>query len=131
MEGLPQLCDIASNQFKKISNQEKYKIYQGLYQSTFPDLMREDINFNILFIDGHHQKTPTLQYFQDLKSKLVFPAIFIFDDINWSNDMKEAWETIKSDDKVSYSIDMFQWGIIIINGQKSKSMSHYKLHLTY
>ena len=74
MEGIPDLCAISNSQFTKIISNEKYKIYQGLYESTFPKLLQNNLNFNILFIDGHHNRDATLQYFNDLKSKKSFLA---------------------------------------------------------
>ncbi|MAZ57875.1 MAG: hypothetical protein CMP56_00450 [Flavobacteriales bacterium] len=132
MEGVPQLCQISNNQFSKISSSEKYTIIEGLYEKTFAELLTTNVNFNILFIDGNHRKESTIEYFNNLKSNLKFPAVFIFDDINWSNDMKQAWKIIKSDLDVSYSIDMFKLGIVIFNKKINKSKAkHYYLHLSY
>ena len=132
MEGVPQLCEISNNQFSKISESKKYKIIQGLYQKTFPDLLKKNIRFNIFFIDGNHKKDSTIQYFNNLKSKLYLPAIFIFDDINWSYEMTQAWSIISSDLDVSYSIDMFKMGIVVINKNKNQlKRKHYNLHLAY
>ena len=131
MEGIPDLCAISNSQFTKIISNKKYKIYEGLYESTFPKLLKDNLNFNILFIDGHHKRDATLDYFNDLKSKIQYPAVFIFDDINWSLEMQQAWSIIKSDSSISYSIDMFKLGIIIFNKKKKSKTIHYKLHLSY
>ena len=39
MEGVSKLCEIADTQFKKITVKQKYQIYEGLYDVTFPDLI--------------------------------------------------------------------------------------------
>ena len=131
MEGVPAFCDIASNQFKKIASSKNYAIHQGLYQLTFPKLVSKNASFNLVFIDGNHKKNPTIQYFNELKSCLIYPSIFIFDDINWSTEMQEAWGIIKSDKTISYSIDMFKWGIVILNKLPANVQKHYSLHLSY
>ena len=131
MEGLPQLCEIAQNQFSKISNNSKYKIYEGLYKNTFPKLLMDNKNFNIVFIDGNHKKEPTIKYFIDLQAKLSSPAIIIFDDINWSLDMQKVWKIVKSNKNVSYSIDMFKFGILIFDKNSNNKKADYKLHLAY
>ena len=131
MEGLPQLCDIASKQFESIANNDKYEIRRGLYKSTFQEIIAEMVKFNIVFIDGNHKKGPTLKYFSELKSTILTPAIIIFDDINWSDEMREAWKIIKTDLDVHYSIDFFKLGIVIIDEFQSKNQLHFKLHLTY
>jgi len=131
MEGVKELCDIASDDFKNITNNQKYKIYQGLYESTFLKVLEENRNFNIIFLDGNHSEKATIYYFNKLKSKLIQPTIIILDDINWSQEMQNAWHIIKGDEMVSYSIDFYKMGIIIINKNTSKSPSHYSLHLSY
>lgn len=131
MEGLPQLCEISSKQFSSIVSPTKYEVKQGLYDSTFPMLLKENLKFNILFIDGNHKKESTIEYFHQLKLNVSNPAIFIFDDINWSKGMKEAWEIIKTDSDVNYSIDLYEQGIIIIDKNESKKRIDFELHLAY
>ena len=36
----------------------------------------------------------------------------IFDDIHWSKEMEKAWEEIKRDPAVQYSIDIFFMGFV-------------------
>lgn len=131
MEGLPQLCDISSKQFATIIPPSKFEIKQGLYDNTFPELLKEDVSFNLLFIDGNHRKAPTLAYFEQLKSKMSSPAIFIFDDINWSDEMKEAWVIIKKDPEVNYALDLYEQGIVIIDKNEPEKNVDFNLHLAY
>ena len=131
MEGVDELCSIAQNEFLKIINVEKFNIYQGLYENTFPKLLQTHYEFDMVFIDGNHKKQSTLEYFNALKIKLKHPSIIIFDDINWSCEMSEAWEIIKTDEIVAYSIDFYKLGIVIINSEKPSSPLHYHLHLSY
>ncbi|SHJ47633.1 Predicted O-methyltransferase YrrM [Reichenbachiella agariperforans] len=131
MEGLPQLCTISSKQFSSIVPASKFEVKQGLYDKTFPELLKENVNFNILFIDGNHKKKPTLEYFEQLKSNVSSPAIFIFDDINWSDEMKEAWEIIKKDPEVNYTLDLYEQGIVIIDKNESEKNVDFSLHLAY
>ncbi|MFD2515595.1 O-methyltransferase [Pontibacter locisalis] len=131
MEGLPQLCEISSKQFSSIVSPDKFEVLQGLYDFTFPILLKKDIKFNLLFIDGNHQKDPTLEYFEELKKKVASSAIFIFDDINWSEGMKEAWDIIKKDNNVNYSIDLYEQGIVIIDKEDPVKNINFQLHLAY
>ena len=131
MEGVKELCDIASDEFRSITNNQKYKIYQGLYESTFPKLLEDNLDFNIIFLDGNHSEKATIYYFEKLKSKLKKPTIIILDDINWSQEMKNAWRIIKGDEVVSYSVDFHKMGVIIINQDIALPSLHYSIHLSY
>jgi predicted O-methyltransferase YrrM len=131
MEGLPQLCEIAENQFSKISPNSRFRIIQGLYDDTFPGLLEEGKGFDLIFVDGNHKKEPTLHYFRALKSLMDQTAIFVFDDIYWSEEMTEAWQIIQNDPDVNFSIDLFMMGIAIIDKDESIKNSSFSLHMGY
>ena len=131
MEGLSQLCDIAEKQFLNIVDEEGFEVIPGLYQNTFPKILESDRNYDLLFIDGNHQKEPTIEYFEKLKAKITSPAVYIFDDINYSIGMHEAWEIIRMDADVNYSIDLFKNGIVIIDSADANRNENFSLHLDY
>lgn len=72
-----------------------------------------------------------MEYFETLKSRIGDTAILVFDDINWSPGMKEAWDIIKMDKDVNFSIDMYEQGIIIIDRNEIKKNIEFNLHLAY
>lgn len=131
MEGLPQLCKISSRQFSSIADDDNFKVIQGLYDETFPVLLKDDVEFDALFIDGNHKKAPTLEYFNKLKPNISSPAVFIFDDINWDREMQEAWDVIKNDSDVNYTIDLYKVGIAIIDKADKHRNMEFKLHLAF
>lgn len=131
MEGLPQLCKIASKQFSEIVELPNFEVIEGLYDATFSKVIEKDITFDLLFIDGNHKKTPTLAYFNALKSKIETPALFVFDDIYWSDEMKEAWQIIINDEDVNFSIDLYEQGLVIIDKNTTLAKQHFDLHLSY
>ncbi len=131
MEGVPMLSEISHKRFEEITSRKKFKLYNGLYIDTFPKLLKSKQNFNIIFIDGNHNKKSTLHYYEKLKSKLDFPAIIIIDDINWSNGMKSAWYSMRSDSNVKFSIDFYKMGILIIDNKYHETKQHFNLFLTY
>ena len=86
-----------------------------------------DTEFDMIFIDGNHQKEATLSYFENLLPKAHNDTIFIFDDIYWSKDMTEAWEAIKKHPKVTVSIDTFFWGFVFLRTEQAKE--HFTIRL--
>lgn len=73
-----------------------------------------------VFFDGNHTKAATLNYFNLLMSKTYNDSVFIFDDIYWSSEMTEAWNTICNDPRVSVSIDIFHFGLVFFRKEQSK-----------
>ena len=56
---------------------------------------------------------------------MVYPflannAVVIFDDINWSTGMQNAWDQIKKDSKTYHSFELKKWGISLIDKKSSK-----------
>lgn len=130
MEGLESLCDISRKQFSKISDEKNFQIIQGLYEDTFDQVLDLPFDFDVIFIDGNHQKEPTLHYFNSLKSKLNSPAVIVFDDINWNHGMQEAWEIIRNERDVNYALDLYKLGIVIIDKSDKNKSINKKLFLT-
>ena len=128
-EGVPDLCKIANERFEKINiNKNYYKIVKGLYEDTLHQIDDFDIKYDIIFIDGNHKYKPTIEYYEYLLNHSKDNAVFIFDDINWSNEMKQAWQYILKTD-YSYSINFFKMGIIVFE-KDNNLKKNYNLFLT-
>jgi len=79
-----------------------------------------DTNFDIIYIDGNHNKESTLNYFELLLPFAHKDTLFIFDDIYWSKGMTEAWKEIIIHPKVTVSIDTFYWGLVFFRKEQKK-----------
>jgi predicted O-methyltransferase YrrM len=77
-------------------------------------------NRQLIFFDGDHSKAATLDYFELLLPTINNETIWVFDDIHWSKEMEEAWETIKKHPKVTVTIDTFQWGFVFFRSEQVK-----------
>jgi predicted O-methyltransferase YrrM len=87
---------------------------EGLFSDTLEETLKKLIPINYAFIDGHHQYQPTLNYFNTLFKYAAEEAIFVFDDINWSSEMKRAWDRIKTDNRIKIAADFGSIGLCII-----------------
>ncbi len=119
LEGCPNTMAIAKNhcQFQNLNNIEfiitKFEDYLKTYNLQ-PTI------YNLIYFDGNHSKTATLDYFDLLLTTITNDTIWIFDDIHWSVGMNEAWEIIKNHPKVTVTIDTFQWGIVFFRSEQEK-----------
>ncbi len=95
------------------------------FRSAISQLYQE--SFDCIYFDGHHNKKATLAYFNLLISKAHNNSVFIFDDIYWSRDMTQAWETILKDPRVIVSIDCFILGFIFFRKEQPKQ--HFRIRL--
>lgn len=75
---------------------------------------------SLIYFDGNHSKKATLDYFKFLLPTITNESVWIFDDIHWSTAMENAWEIIKNHEKVTVTIDTFQWGIVFFRTEQTK-----------
>src|SRR5690606_10430510 len=77
-------------------------------------------NYQLIYFDGNHSKKATLEYFNLLLPTIQNDTVWIFDDIHWSSEMNKAWQAIKKHEKVTVTIDTFQWGLVFFRREQAK-----------
>ena len=117
VEGCPQTAAVAEKQLQQYQV-ENVSLSIAPFEKVLPQFMDE--KFDLIYFDGNHQKEATLHYFEQLLSTAHNNSVFIFDDIHWSKDMTEAWETIKQHPKVTVTIDTFFWGFVFFRKEQVK-----------
>ena len=110
-EGSHNIAKFALENFKK-AGLKNVELMEGNFEKTLSFGIEGIENVDLLFIDGNHRKKATLQYFDLFLKKSDSESIFIFDDIHWSKEMEEAWETIQQHDSVTMTIDLFFIGLV-------------------
>jgi predicted O-methyltransferase YrrM len=119
LEGNSELADLALQNFEKI-DLKKPELIVGNFDETLEKALEKIPRLDWVFFDGNHKKEPTLRYFNQCLEKASENALFIFDDINWSNEMKEAWEEIKQSPDIYLSIDLFFLGLVFTKKRPQK-----------
>ena len=114
IEGAGRIAEIAEETFQKL-NISNVKLIKGNFDNIVPGLIQDHPPFDLVFIDGNHQKESTLHYFKLFSEKIIPSSILIFDDIHWSKGMEEAWMQIKEDPSVTLTIDLFFMGLVFFN----------------
>ena len=127
LEGCPETAKIAGNQLAKLSSQAKSRdnIYNievvvTEFSEYFKTQNPKPKTQNLIYFDGNHSITATLDYFELLLPTISNETIWIFDDIHWSPDMEKAWKIIKTHPKVTVTIDTFQWGLVFFRREQPK-----------
>lgn len=124
VEGCPVTLRKAEEYFEKF-NLENITTYK----KTFLEFLSEGISekYDLIFVDGDHNGERTLSYFNSLIEHVHNDSVMIFDDIYWSESMTETWQKIIDHEKVTVSIDTFQWGIVFFRVEQRKQ--HFVIRL--
>lgn len=116
IEGAAQVAELAIREFEKLQIQN-IRVLTGNFDLILPHVLSEGARPDLVFVDGNHRKAPTLQYFNQLLNSINSSSILIFDDIHWSKEMEEAWESIKAHPKVLLTIDLFFMGLVFFSNE--------------
>lgn len=114
MEGVPGIAVKASDNFRRMGF-ENIRMIEGNFDETLEPMLQQTGKVDFGYIDGNHRFEPTLRYFNQIFPYLQPGGCLVFDDIHWSKDMEKAWNEIKSDSRVSLTIDLFFIGLVFIN----------------
>ncbi len=119
LEGSKEIAKKAKANFKKMKL-NNIEIITGNFDATLTPLLDKLEKIDFVFFDGNHKEKPTLQYFEKCLAKIHNNTIFVFDDIYWSQEMTNAWQTIKAHQKVTTTIDIFEMGIVFFKKELPK-----------
>lgn len=124
IEGCPQTLRIAQHHFDQLKQRNIHSVL-GSFRNRLPEALQRMGTVDLVFIDGHHAKDPTLEYFELCLGKAHSDTVFVFDDIHWSRGMEQAWEAIKAHPRVTVTIDLYNLGLVFLRTEQAKE--HFTL----
>jgi predicted O-methyltransferase YrrM len=110
MEGAPSKAVLASQGFE--AEQMPAEVVVGDFAQTLNGTLARAGRVDLAFIDGFHEGEATIRYHQAFKRAAAPGAVLVYDDIDWSDGMKRAWETIRRDPDVGYVLDYGSIGVV-------------------
>lgn len=125
VEANSEIYDKAKRAFKHLGA-SNVNFINAKFDDVLKDFSELADSKKIIFIDGDHNKESCLRYFKACLNFIQEDAIIVFDDIYWSEEMTEAWYDIRSDERVSLSIDLFRMGIVFFR-KEQLHQEHFQL----
>jgi predicted O-methyltransferase YrrM len=119
LEGCTETAGIAKEIFEQ-AGINMVELITGNFDDTLPSVINKLDKLDFVFVDGNHQKEATLKYFEWCLPKANENTLLIFDDIYWSEGMKEAWNQIMAHPKVTVTIDLFWIGLVFFKKGQAK-----------
>jgi predicted O-methyltransferase YrrM len=116
LEGAGAVAARAGANLERLRLAERVEIVVGRFQDTLGTVLERIGPVDYAFVDGHHDRDATLAYFEELAPSLAPEALLVFDDVSWSDGMADAWNRIRSDQRVSLSVDLFEVGVCVVGG---------------
>ncbi|MFT3885029.1 MAG: class I SAM-dependent methyltransferase [Flavobacteriales bacterium] len=124
IEGCPRTHRIAQSHFEQL-RQANIDPQLGSFRTRLPEVLRKVDGLDMVFIDGHHSKEPTIEYFELCLNKAHNDTVFILDDIHWSRGMEEAWDHLRMHPDVTVSVDLYDMGLLFL--RQEQAPQHFRL----
>lgn len=114
VEGSAELCSIAEDHLKQFPN--RFRILNMLFDEAIDLLSSENgEKFDLVFIDGQHEKEATLYYMNRVRPLMREGGVFVFDDIYWSQGMNTAWRSLCENPLFALTIDLGSKGLCMLS----------------
>jgi len=124
IEGCPETANVSYQNFVALEL-TNIELQVGNFNELFPKEVENTDLLDFVYIDGNHTKEATLNYFNLCLPKIHEGTLLIFDDIYWSEGMKEAWQEIKAHPQVTVTVDLFWIGLVYFKQDQVKE--HFKI----
>jgi len=98
----------------------------GTFREKLPQTLGHIETLDMVYVDGNHDYENTIWHFETLLERAHSESVFIFDDINWSKEMAQAWEEVILHPKVSISVNCFKFGMLFFREGIEKQDFYFK-----
>lgn len=123
MEGSDQLIKIAKQTAHK-ANLNNITFIQGDITANLKNTLTQYEPFDMVYFDANHTLQHTLLYFNECVKRITPSSVFVFDDINTSFQMNQAWKQIVQHNKVTAALQLSRFGLVFFD-EKLQKKTYY------
>ena len=124
MEGSKAVADVAREQWSAL-RLENIECVEGRIEDTLEKHVQKPLD--VAFIDANHTYEATLRYVNYVLPLMSEKGVVVVDDIHHSHPMKQVWETLKKDARVTTSMDLWHAGLLFVDKHYLKR--HYRIRI--
>ena len=123
IEGSPYLASVATANLAQIT--DRATVLTASFDSALDELLPSlSTKLDCVFIDGHHEGSARLHYSQRVTPHMRPGSLMIWDDVQWSSDLWDAWQNFSRAQGVSCAINLGRFGLVIWDGVTSRGGYH-------
>lgn len=112
IEGASSVAAIARETFQRLGYPDRVEVVEGSFHRALTSTVDAWAPLDLVFIDGHHDGPATFEYYKFIRSRSSPNALLLFDDIQWSASMREAWALIVAAESPASTVDLGDVGIV-------------------
>ena len=120
LELSPALADIARENLRAVTHNAT--VINADFDTGLPAVVGpETAPFDLVWIDGHHEKEATLRYAKQLLPHISPGGLMLFDDINWTPEMREAWDLIRVWPQFTMTVNASRLGMAVLRKDETEA----------
>jgi predicted O-methyltransferase YrrM len=115
LEGADVLAGRSARTLEELLLDSHAEVREGRFSDTVEKAIADLAPVGLAFIDGHHIESATLDYMNAILPSAADEAVLIFDDINWSDGMRRAWQAVVDDERFALTVDLRSVGLAVVS----------------
>ena len=116
IEGASTVAAVARETFERLGYTDRVEVVEGPFHRSLAPTIDACAPLDLVFIDGHHDGRATFEYYNAIRACASPSALLLFDDVQWSASMRDAWSKIVAADPLAVTIDLGDVGIVQTTG---------------
>jgi predicted O-methyltransferase YrrM len=114
LEGARSWASVAEEGLASLRLSDRTSMQVGPIDETLPHVLARIESVDYAYLDADHAEGPTTAHFDAILEHMAPGGIAVLDDISFSVDMRNAWNTIRGRPRVSKSLALRRLGIVIV-----------------
>ncbi|MES2591321.1 MAG: methyltransferase domain-containing protein [Bacteroidota bacterium] len=115
----PYTVEIAKENFRKLKL-KNIEMISGDINSLLPEILSKPEPLDFVFINGNNKDYSILKCFNQCLEKANESSVFVLCDMYKTPEMKDAWDQIKNNNRVTVTLDLFFIGIVFFRKEQVK-----------
>lgn len=112
LEGAPALAAIARRNLAALGHDEsRARVVVGPFDETLAGVCASDGPFDLVFIDGHHERTAALRYVEAVRPHLAPGAVVVLDDVEPTRPVRAAYQALRRQGVPG--VWLGKWGVLV------------------
>ena len=111
IEGNPEIADLAQRNFKQMGLNQ-IQVIKAPFDAGLDQVFKQKPKLDFVFIDGNHDYSATMAYFEKCLPYMHNESVFVIADIYWSSEMMKAWNNLHRSENITLSIDLYHFGVL-------------------
>ncbi len=112
LEGAPALAALARRHLAALGHDdESVRVVVGPFAATLPAVCASDGPFDLVFIDGHHERQAALDYVAAVRPHLTTGAVVVLDDVEPGRPVRAAFRALARE--ASAAVWLGKWGVLV------------------